>query len=244
MRRMLAAVALGSSLAYGVCIAADKLELKEQKDKDSYALGFEFASNLKKQDVPTSVDVLLTGIRDAFADKQPQMSADEMRDTLMSLRQRVMAALQKKRTEQAGKNLEAAKAFLAENGKKSGVKTLPSGLQYKILKEGTGASPKATDTVTVNYRGTLPDGTEFDSSYKRGQPASFAVNRVIPGWTEALQHMKPGSKWELFVPPDLAYGERRQGAHIPPNSALIFEVELLSLGEEKKAANPAPASTK
>jgi FKBP-type peptidyl-prolyl cis-trans isomerase FklB len=127
------------------------------------------------------------------------------------------------------KNLKEGKAFLAENGKKEGVTTLPSGLQYKVIREGTGVSPKATDNVTVHYKGTLIDGTEFDSSYKRNEPATFRTDRVIPGWTEALQLMKPGGRWQLFIPANLAYGERGAGSRIGPNSALVFEVELVKV---------------
>jgi FKBP-type peptidyl-prolyl cis-trans isomerase FklB len=140
-----------------------------------------------------------------------------------------MAVQQKAFKEQAAKNLSESKAFLAENGKKEGIKTLPSGLQYKVFAEGSGKMPKAEDTVTVNYKGTLIDGTEFDNSYKRGQPATFQVKGVIKGWTEALQLMKEGSKWQFFIPPDLAYGEGGAGRSIPPNSTLIFEVELISV---------------
>jgi FKBP-type peptidyl-prolyl cis-trans isomerase FklB len=150
-----------------------------------------------------------------------------------------MTAFQKEmmaKREQAGKEAGAknkveGEAFLAENGKKEGVVTLPDGLQYKILKEGDGAKPKATDTVTVHYRGTLISGTEFDSSYKRKEPVSFPVNGVIAGWTEALQLMKVGSKWQLFIPSTLAYGERGAGPDLGPNATLIFEVELISIGK-------------
>jgi FKBP-type peptidyl-prolyl cis-trans isomerase FklB len=157
------------------------------------------------------------------------MTAEEIRATITSLQQRLMASQQKVLKEQAAKNLSVSKAFLAENGKKEGIKTLPSGLEYKVLTEGSGKMPKAEDTVTVHYKGTLIDGTEFDSSYKRGQPATFKVKGVIKGWTEALQLMKEGSKWQLFIPPELGYGERAAGPQIPPNSALIFEVELISV---------------
>jgi FKBP-type peptidyl-prolyl cis-trans isomerase FklB len=157
------------------------------------------------------------------------MSQEEIRATLTSLQQRLVAARQKELKEKAAKNTEEGKKFLAENQKKAGVKTLPSGLQYKVLTEGAGKTPKAEDTVTVNYKGTLIDGTEFDSSYKRGQPATFQVKGVIKGWTEALQLMKEGSKWHLFIPPELAYGERGAGRDIGPNATLIFEVELLTV---------------
>ncbi len=140
-----------------------------------------------------------------------------------------MAAREKEMTEMAGKNLTEGEAFLAANKAKEGVKTLESGLQYKVLTPGEGKSPKATDKVTVHYRGTLLDGTEFDSSHKRGEPAVFQVDQVIPGWTEALKLMKPGAKWELYIPAKLAYGERGAGQKIAPNATLVFEVELLKV---------------
>jgi FKBP-type peptidyl-prolyl cis-trans isomerase FklB len=145
-----------------------------------------------------------------------------------------MAAVQQELKEKAEKNLVESEKFLAENKAKEGVKTTASGLQYKVLKEGEGPSPKVGDTVTVNYRGTLIDGTQFDSSYDRGEPATFPLTGVIPGWTEALQLMKKGSKWMLYIPPNLAYGERGAGNRIPPNSTLIFEVELISFQETPK----------
>ena len=131
------------------------------------------------------------------------------------------------------KNKKEGEVFLAENKKKEGVTTLPSGLQYKVIKAGTGKKPKSTDTVTVNYRGTLIDGTEFDSSYRRGEPASFGVSGVIPGWTEAMQLMQEGAKWQVVVPPNLAYGEKGAGPNIGPNATLIFEIELISIQEKK-----------
>jgi FKBP-type peptidyl-prolyl cis-trans isomerase FklB len=145
-----------------------------------------------------------------------------------------MAAFQKEMIAKLGeKNKAEGEAFLAENKKKEGVKTLPSGLQYKVIKAGTGKKPKVTDTVTTHYRGTLMNGTEFDSSYRRGQPVSFQVNGVIPGWTEALQLMEEGAKWQLFIPSNLAYGERGAGRDIGPNATLVFEIELLSIEEKK-----------
>jgi FKBP-type peptidyl-prolyl cis-trans isomerase FklB len=174
------------------------------------------------------LDVYISGIKDALGGKEPQMTSEEIRSTIASLQQRLMAAQQKVLKEQAAKNLSESKAFLATNGKKEGIKTLPSGLQYMVLAEGSGKMPKAEDTVTVHYKGTLINGTEFDSSYKRNQPATFQVKGVIKGWTEALQLMKEGSKWQLFIPPELGYGERGAGP-VPPNSALIFEVELLAV---------------
>ena len=155
------------------------------------------------------------------------MTQQEMNETLVDLKKKVVAEEQRQKTEAAGKNLQEGKAFLAENAKKKDVTTLPSGLQYKVIEKGSGASPKKTDSVTVHYKGTLIDGTEFDSSYARGKPATFRVDGVIAGWTEALQLMKPGAKWQLFIPANLAYGERGAGSRIGPNSALIFEVELI-----------------
>ena len=222
-------IILSIAFLFSVCHAQEKLELKDQKDKESYSLGYQFGQNLKFQGVDINLDVYTSGIRDALGGKEPKMSQEEIRATISELQKRVTAERQKELKEKGAKNLEESKKFLAENQKKERIKTLPSGLQYKVLSEGSGKMPKADDTVTVNYKGTLIDGTEFDSSYKRGQPASFQVNGVIKGWTEALQLMKEGSKWQLFLPPDLAYGERGAGPQIPPNSALIFEVELISV---------------
>jgi len=217
------------SLLFGICYAGEKQDLKDQKDKESYSLGYQFGQNLKAQDVEINLDVYISGIRDSLGGKDSLMSQEETRTTLSDLQKRIAAVRQKELKEKAEKNLSESKAFLAENGKKEGIKTLLSGLQYKVLAEGYGKMPKAEDTVTVHYKGTLIDGKEFDASYKRGQPATFKVNGVIKGWSEALQLMKEGSKWQLYIPPDLAYGERAMGPQIPPNSALIFEVELISV---------------
>src|SRR2546425_437053 len=212
-------------------------QLKDQKDKVSYSIGMNIGFNLSKQKVDINPDILAAGIKDAIAGK-PQLTPDQVKD--------VMAQLEKdmeQKQKQAGeKNKTEGAKFLEENKKKQGVKTTASGLQYKVEKEGTGAQPKPTDMVTVNYRGTLIDGTEFDSSYKRGQPATFPVNGVIKGWTEALQLMKVGSKYQLFIPSNLAYGERAVSPDLGANSTLIFEVELL---DAKPASTPAaPAAPK
>jgi len=224
-----AMVAIGFLFTSAFCFAGEKPELKDQKDKESYSLGYQFGQNLKAQDVEINLDVYISGIRDSLGGKDSLMSQEETRTTLSDLQKRIAAVRQKELKEKAEKNLSESKAFLAENGKKEGIKTLLSGLQYKVLAEGYGKMPKAEDTVTVHYKGTLIDGKEFDASYKRGQPATFKVNGVIKGWSEALQLMKEGSKWQLYIPPDLAYGERAMGPQIPPNSALIFEVELISV---------------
>jgi FKBP-type peptidyl-prolyl cis-trans isomerase FklB len=210
------------------CFAGEKLELKDLKDKESYSLGYQFGQSLKLQGLDINLEVYTSGIRDALGGTKPPLSQEEMQKTVSELQQRLMAARQKELKEMGVKNLAEGKAFLEENKKKEGVKTLPSGLQYKVLKEGTGKTPKATDEVTVNYKGTFINGTEFDSSYKRGKPATFQLDKVIRGWTEALQLMKEGSKWQLFIPPELAYGDRG-GGPIPPNTTLIFEVELISV---------------
>ena len=224
------AIILGISFlfTFAFCFAGEKPGLKDQKDKESYSLGYQFGQSLKLQGLDINLEVYTSGIRDALGGTKPPLSPEEMQKTVSELQQRIVAARQKELQELAGKNLAEGKAFLEENKKKEGVKTLPSGLQYKILKEGSGKTPKATDEVTVNYKGTLINGTEFDSSYKRGKPATFPVDKIIRGWTEALQLMKEGSKWQLFIPPELGYGDRG-GGPIPPNSTLIFEVELISV---------------
>jgi FKBP-type peptidyl-prolyl cis-trans isomerase FklB len=213
---------------FGVCSAAEKLELKDQKDKESYSLGYQFGQNMKAQGAELNLKVYTSGIEDALRGANPALSQEEIHKTISDLQKRIAAAQQKELKAMADKNLADAKIFMDENKKKGGVKTLPSGLQYKILAEGSGKTPKATDEVTVNYKGALVDGREFDNSYKRGAPANFRVDKVIRGWTEALQLMKEGSKWQLFIPPELAYGERGAGS-VQPNSALIFEVELISV---------------
>jgi len=228
MKHLVAAI-LSIGLLYGICHAGEKLELKDQKDKESYSLGYQFGESLKSQGVDINLDVYTSAIRDSLGGKEPQLSSEEIRSTVMGLRQRVAAVQQKALMEQAEKNLAEAKSFLAENGKKEGVKTLPSGLQYKILSEGSGKTPEKSDTVTVHYRGTFINGTEFDSSIARGQPTTFQVDGVIPGWTEALQLMKEGAKWQLFIPPELAYGEMGMPPRMPPQSILLFDVELISV---------------
>ena len=203
--------------------------LKTQKDKLSYAIGMQVGGTISRQGIEVDPNVLLEGLKDAMAGK-PIMTEEDVRATMMQLQSDMLA----KQTQAGEANKKEGEAFLAANKGKEGVITLPSGLQYKVLKEGTGPKPAATDTVLCNYRGTLINGKEFDSSYKRGEPAKFPVNGVVKGWTEALQLMPVGSKWQLFIPAELAYGERGAGADIAPNSTLIFEVELLSI-EGKEA---------
>jgi FKBP-type peptidyl-prolyl cis-trans isomerase FklB len=221
--------AIGMALISGLATAGDKTELKSENDKVNYSVGYQLGSDFKRQEVNINKEALLQGIDDAIAGGEPLLSEQDRRAALQGMAQRARQARMEQLNRQSVDNLRAGEAYLAENAKKDGVKTLPSGLQYRILAPGNGASPKATDKVTVHYRGTLLDGTEFDSSYSRGKPATFGVNQVIPGWTEALQLMKEGGKWQLYIPPALAYGERGAGGKIPPNSALIFEVELISV---------------
>ncbi len=222
--------------------SATTLTLKTQKEKASYALGMNLGSNLKRQGVQGHVDPALAarGLKDALAGNKSLLTDDETRNVLMQLqtelnqqRQAQAQAEQAKAHEAGAPNRKAGEEFLAANKTKEGVVTLPSGLQYKILKQGDGPKPTAADTVTCNYRGTLLNGTEFDASEKHGGPASFPLGRVIKGWTEALQLMPVGSKWQLFIPPDLAYGDAAP-PEIGPGSTLIFEVELVSIGEPKK----------
>jgi FKBP-type peptidyl-prolyl cis-trans isomerase FklB len=194
---------------------------KSQKDEVSYALGLTWGTNLRKESVEIEPEILLQGLKDAMAGGKTQMTEDEARNALVKFQNDL-------KTRDAEKSRSEGDAYRAANKAKEGVVTLPSGLQYKILVAGTGPKPMLTDQVTCNYRGTLIDGTEFDSSYKRGEPATFPVNRVIKGWTEALQLMPVGSKWQLVISPELAYGPGGRPG-IPPNATLVFEVELISI---------------
>jgi FKBP-type peptidyl-prolyl cis-trans isomerase FklB len=224
MKQLLAAlVCLGLLVHVGK--AEEKQALKDPNDRASYSVGYQIGTDFKLQGVGVSPEL----------NKEPLMTPEEMQQTLVQLKQKIMAARKEEQKKAAAENLAQGEAFLAENSKKEGVKTLPSGLQYKVIEEGTGKTPKADNFVTVQYRGTLIDGSDFDSSYARKEPAKFQVNRVIPGWKEALEMMKEGAKWEIFVPARLAYGERGVGSLIPPNSALIFYVELVSVDEKPKA---------
>ena len=229
------------------------LTLKSQKDKTSYAVGMNvgkgLAANLRQQSVEVDQAILLRGLKDALAGGKLLLTDDEAKAVLTQLQTEVRTRQQEKmKVEQekmkaaAEENKKEGAEFLAANKTKDGVVALASGMQYKILTEGTGPKPTATDTVSCNYRGTLVDGKEFDSSYKRGQPLSIQVNGVIKGWTEALQLMPVGSKWQLFIPSDLGYGDRGSGPVIGPSATLIFEVELLSIQAKDKTA-PAPAPT-
>jgi len=224
---LLSAVAL--SFAVSVLAEEKPPQLKDLKDKASYAIGLNVGFNFKRQNVDVNQDAFTAGFKDALSGRKPLMSEQEVRDTMMAFEK----DMQQQLTETAQKNAAEAEKFLAANKTKEGVKTTGSGLQYKVLKEGSGAQPKSSDTVTVNYRGTLTDGTEFDSSYKRGQPATFPVSGVIKGWTEPTGIMLSASKWQLVLPPDLGYGAV---AHppVPPNSTLLFDMELIAIQDKSE----------
>ena len=229
MKRRIAMAMCAAVALSGAAFAADAPELKTDKEKLSYSIGMDIGGNLKRQSVEVDPDLLAKGVKDSYGGGKAILTEDEARKTITDFQKTLMAKQAETMHKLAEKNKGEGEKFLAENGKKEGVKTLPSGLQYKEIAPGTGKSPKTADTVTTHYKGTLIDGTEFDSSYKRGQPATFQVSGVIPGWTEALQLMKEGAKWQLFVPSNLAYGERGAGREIGPNATLVFEVELISV---------------
>ena len=210
------------------------LTLKTQKDKLSYAIGMNIGQSMKKDSLDIDPAILTRGLKDAMTGDKLLMTDDEAKAVMTEFRTEMMKKKQAEAQQVGDANKLEGQQFLAANKAKPGVVTLPSGLQYKVLKEGTGPKPTAADTVVCNYRGTLINGTEFDSSYKGGQPASFGVGQVIKGWTEVLQLMPVGSKWQVFVPSDLAYGERSPAPEIGPNSTLIFEIDLLSIQEKKQ----------
>ena len=199
------------------------------KEKISYIIGRDMAANFAKQGIEIEANQLLAGLQDALAGKPSQLSAEETQKAMMQLQEEMEQKFQEKAGKQGEANKKEGLEFLAANKNKEGVNTLSSGLQYEILREGTGKTPGRTDQVTTHYKGTLIDGTVFDSSYERGQPATFPVNGVIAGWTQALMLMKEGAKWRLYIPSDLAYGAQGAGADIGPNATLIFDVELLQV---------------
>lgn len=209
-------------------------KMESLQDKVSYGIGLRIGKDFKSQQVELNPDLLMKGIEDGLAGTEPLLSDEQIRETMVAFQQEMMEREKTRLEEASVKNAEEGKKFLEENAKKEGVVTLPSGLQYKVITEGSGKQPTSEDTVKVHYRGTLVDGTEFDSSYSRNEPAEFPVGGVIPGWTEALQLMKEGSKWQLVLPPELAYGERGAGPRIGPNATLVFEVELLEVEPQDK----------
>jgi len=220
---------LGLSLLASPALANENGALKSQKEKISYTLGADVAKSLKQLGVDIDSETFAKGVKDTLTGAKPLLTEEEMRTVMNTFKQEMTAKQMEKMKVLGEKNKKDGEAYLAENKKKAGVKTTASGLQYKVIKEGTGKLPKKTDKVSCNYEGTLIDGTVFDSSYKRGQPAVFPVDGVIPGWTEALQMMKVGSKYQLFIPSKLAYADKGAGGVIGPNAVLVFTVELLSI---------------
>ena len=230
-----------SLMVGGLCVllvavhgmAQDSTILKTQGDRVSYSMGLDIGRMLKMQGVDVDLELVTRGLKDAYTGNQALLTDEEMQEVLTNFKKEFLAKQQELAKQQGEKNKREGEIFLETNKKKEGIQTLPSGLQYKVVKTGSGKKPTTTDTVTVHYRGTLIDGKEFDSSYRRGKPATVPVNAVIPGWTEALTLMEEGARWELFIPPNLAYSERSAGRDIGPNATLIFEVELISIEEKK-----------
>ena len=212
------------------------------QDRASYVIGLNLGQSLKSQQIPVTTDLIIQGLRDGLGGANPLLTPEEIQASMQEFQQQIMAQQQATKKAEGEKNLQVSQAFLDQNKAKPGVKTTASGLQYEVLQEGSGESPKPTDRATVHYKGTLINGTVFDSSYDRNEPATFPVNGVIPGWVEALQLMKAGSKYKLYIPPALAYGERGAGAQIGPNQALIFEVELISFAPAESAQPAAGAA--
>ncbi len=238
MKSYLIAV-LGLLLAWGPVWAAEKIELKTDKEKVSYAIGLRLGQNMKREGIEVDQESFLKGLNDGKSGAEPLMTPAELQETMVKFSQEMMAKKRAAFEKKAAENKAKGQAFLEANKKKKGVKVTKSGLQYRVIKPGTGKSPKPDDLVTCHYRGMLIDGTEFDSSYARQQPATFTVSGVIAGWQEALPMMKEGAKWELVVPAELAYGLRGAGPKIGPNAVLVFEVELLKVGQDEKASKPA-----
>ena len=229
MKIKLVVIVLSGVLLASQLSAEQTLTLKNQKEKISYIIGMDIGRNLKTQSADIDADILARGIKDAFLGGKPLLTEQEVSETMGAFQKELIA----KQQALAEKNKKEAEAFLAEDKKKEGIVTLPSGLGYKVIKPSVGRKPKLEDTVTVHYRATLIDGTEFYNSYLRGQPETLRVKEVIPGLTEALTLMQEGSKWLVFIPPSLGYGERGAGGQIGPNATLIFEIELISIQENK-----------
>jgi len=207
----------------------EKVQLKTHVDSVSYGIGMDIGKNLKVQDIDFSAAALSQGIKDAADPTHAMLDSATLAHTMTQFRSELVMKQQQKASSMSAKTRKEGEDFLAANKTKAGVKTTASGLQYKVIKEGTGKKPAEKDTVVINYRGTLIDGTEFDNSYKRGEPTTWPVNRFIRGWTEALQLMKVGSKYELYIPTELAYADRPPTQLIPPGAALVFEIDLLSI---------------
>jgi FKBP-type peptidyl-prolyl cis-trans isomerase FklB len=238
LKYRLTAVALITLNASGALYAEQPLDLEDETTRINYSLGYQIGGDFKRQNVEMNAEAVVQGIRDALSGAEPKLSAAQMRTTLMELKRKVVAEQKQRSAKQELEILAEGKRFIEENAKQPGVITTASGLQYKIIEEGSGRKPGPTDQVTVHYRGKLIEGREFDSSHKRGKPATFRLNGVIKGWTEGLQLMKEGGKAQLFIPPELAYGRRGPLAH----QTLIFDVELIAAGDP--SANPASTADK
>ncbi|HUJ90535.1 MAG TPA: FKBP-type peptidyl-prolyl cis-trans isomerase [Syntrophorhabdales bacterium] len=216
-------------LMAGMAYGADNQALRTDKEKTSYAIGAQTGADMRHFGIEVDPDLVARGFRDAYSGRNLLLNDQQMSETLAGVSKIIAAKSPELMKQDAERNKQEGEAFLAQNARKDGVRTLPSGLQYRVMKTGTGRTPRLTDTVVVNYRGTFIDGTEFDSSYRGGQPFVFQVNKMIKGWVEALQMMSVGAKWQLFIPPRLAYGEQGQPPAIGPSETLIYEVELLSI---------------
>jgi len=247
MKKVICCVVMAVSMFFCACgncgSAEENTVTKEKIDSDKnvkygYALGSDVGRNLKRQNFEFDVKAFVEGFKSAFTGTESKMTEEEIGTALQEFQTEMITKMMEERAKKGAANKEAGEKFLAENKTKEGVKTTESGLQYIVEKEGEGETPAAEDTVEVHYRGTLLDGTEFDSSYKRGEPAKFPLNRVIKGWTEGVQLMKKGAKYKFFIPSELAYGENGAGETIAPNSTLIFEVELLSFEKAPKQEQP------
>jgi FKBP-type peptidyl-prolyl cis-trans isomerase FklB len=232
-------VVAGILLLAGQALGAEDKALESQRDKVSYTIGVISGNSLKQQSLDVDPDIMVKGIKDSLSGGKTLLTDQEMREVMTAFQKEMTIQQSEKRNALAEKNKKEGEAFLAENKTKEGVKTLPSGLQYKVVEEGTGKNPKATDGVVAHYRGTRIDGTEFDSSYQRNEPATFKLDQVIKGWTEALVLMKEGAKWQIFIPSNLAYGENGAGP-IEPNATLVFDVELIKIFSDPAV----PAQTK
>ena len=239
MRPLILGTMIGFMLPAGIVYAEETLKFDDNNVRINYSLGYQIGGDFKRQGVEINAEAVVKGIEDALSGAQPMVDPKAMQATLMDLKRKVVAQQRAKKGETELQYIAAGKTFMQENATKEGVKTTESGLQYKIIETGKGKSPKPTDQVTVNYRGTLTNGNEFDSSYERGEPATFSLNGVIKGWTEGLQLIKEGGKIQLFMPPDLAYGGRGPMAH----RTLIFDVELISVGDNKQAGSAQGAQT-
>lgn len=218
-----------SLLLLGGCNKETDVKLETTKDKASYIIGVQLGTQMAQTKEDIDLAKVMAGLQEAYDGKELRIKREDMRNIMQEFQTEMQAKQETRFKEQAEKNIKEGESFLAENKKKEGVVTLASGLQYKVVSSGTGATPKASDTVVTHYRGSLIDGKVFDSSYDRGEPVTFPVGGVIPGWTEALQKMKVGDKWQLFVPANLAYGESGAGNTIGPNAVLIFDIELLEV---------------